>query len=347
MSLLSSSCCCGKCYFGVRSTDPDASACSHNTTEKLEYRVERPAHSTAISYIGYSDKGTNTCDCAGQYTVRQNCPAQDCIEVDYSHFHCDGNSIYTWNYFVTAGGAISPPRTDNCCGYSNNTCDDVQCDQQGTLCSTTHRRIDGSSNFMTCFQATAISNGTIPAKIINSLIPNCEYGDTFWWLQDIADCAALGIEGYRKYQISLTSGAPTLIGLKPLAETILCVVHKEKWWKRSYNSLSHDPNNPNSPPDGSADDQASACRTPKYWLFACSGVPLFHFEVKRYKRIAAADFMKQAVSDKNEGQIPVVVMRENQGEWLVIVRLEDTPAFTEELRSHLLGAHGLPEVREQ
>lgn len=67
-------------------------------------------------------------------------------------------------------------------------------------------------------------------------------------------------------------------------------------------------------------------------------LPCFHFEVKRYARISAADFMKQAVDDKNEGQIPVVVMRENQGEWLVIVRLEDTPAFAEELRSHLSGA---------
>ena len=64
-------------------------------------------------------------------------------------------------------------------------------------------------------------------------------------------------------------------------------------------------------------------------------LPLFHFEVKRYKTIASTKFMEQAVEDKNDGQIPVVVQREDHGEWLLVIRLEDSETFARTLVEHL------------
>ena len=52
------------------------------------------------------------------------------------------------------------------------------------------------------------------------------------------------------------------------------------------------------------------------------GVPL-HLEVKGIKRIAACRYMDQAVRDAAEGNIPVVLMRENKGEWMVMVHLKN------------------------
>jgi len=49
-----------------------------------------------------------------------------------------------------------------------------------------------------------------------------------------------------------------------------------------------------------------------------------HLEVKRYRRVVAADFMQQAKEDAKASEIPTVLLRENEGEWLVMVRMEDT-----------------------
>lgn len=57
-----------------------------------------------------------------------------------------------------------------------------------------------------------------------------------------------------------------------------------------------------------------------------------HIEVKRYKRIASTDFMKQAVEDAAPGEVPVVLMREDGGDWLVTFRMADTEDFVERIR---------------
>lgn len=66
-----------------------------------------------------------------------------------------------------------------------------------------------------------------------------------------------------------------------------------------------------------------------------------HLEVKRYKRITATDFMDQAIEDAGDGEIPVVLLREDHGQWLALVRMEDTPAFAERIRM-ALGETELP-----
>lgn len=62
-----------------------------------------------------------------------------------------------------------------------------------------------------------------------------------------------------------------------------------------------------------------------------------HLEVKRYAKIAAMAFMEQAVRD-SKGLIPVVLMRENDGDWVMMVRLQDSVGFSRNLVEHLNGA---------
>jgi hypothetical protein len=56
-------------------------------------------------------------------------------------------------------------------------------------------------------------------------------------------------------------------------------------------------------------------------------LPGAHVEVKRRKKIAATHFMDQAIRDKAEEEFPVVLMRQDRGDWLVMIRLEDTLRF--------------------
>lgn len=73
----------------------------------------------------------------------------------------------------------------------------------------------------------------------------------------------------------------------------------------------------------------------KYSSDLMEGPPHMHIEVKRYSKIAAARFMEQAQDDCPVFQIPVVLMREDTGEWLVMVRMEDSVEFARELIDHL------------
>lgn len=53
------------------------------------------------------------------------------------------------------------------------------------------------------------------------------------------------------------------------------------------------------------------------------GLPGIHIEVKRTERLSIYDAMDQAKRDKKIGEIPVVMHRKNNCEWLAILRLED------------------------
>ena len=59
------------------------------------------------------------------------------------------------------------------------------------------------------------------------------------------------------------------------------------------------------------------------------GLPGIHIEVKRTERLSIYDAMDQAKRDKKIGEIPVVMHRKNNCEWLAILRLED---FMEQYR---------------
>ena len=48
-----------------------------------------------------------------------------------------------------------------------------------------------------------------------------------------------------------------------------------------------------------------------------------HIEVKRYSRIASLRFMEQARRDSKPGDLPLVAMREDLGEWTIMIQAKD------------------------
>jgi len=52
------------------------------------------------------------------------------------------------------------------------------------------------------------------------------------------------------------------------------------------------------------------------------GLPGIHIECKRTERLSLYDAIGQAASDTKEGEIPVVMHRRNNSEWLAILQLD-------------------------
>ena len=50
-----------------------------------------------------------------------------------------------------------------------------------------------------------------------------------------------------------------------------------------------------------------------------------HLEVKRYAGIAAIRFLEQAERDANPEDLPMVAMREDRGEWAILLRAKHLP----------------------
>ena len=53
------------------------------------------------------------------------------------------------------------------------------------------------------------------------------------------------------------------------------------------------------------------------------GLPGIHIECKRVERLNLEDAMSQSKRDAKEGEIPTVMHRKNNCEWLVTLRLDD------------------------
>lgn len=53
------------------------------------------------------------------------------------------------------------------------------------------------------------------------------------------------------------------------------------------------------------------------------GLPGIHIECKRVERLNLEDAMAQSKRDAREGEIPTVMHRKNNCEWLVTLRLDD------------------------
>lgn len=52
------------------------------------------------------------------------------------------------------------------------------------------------------------------------------------------------------------------------------------------------------------------------------GLPGIHIECKRTERLSLYDAIGQASSDTKEGEIPVVMHRRNNSEWLAVLQLD-------------------------
>ena len=53
------------------------------------------------------------------------------------------------------------------------------------------------------------------------------------------------------------------------------------------------------------------------------GLPGIHIECKRAEKLNLYDAVEQAVRDSRDGELPVVMHRKNNHEWLAIMRLDD------------------------
>ena len=141
-----------------------------------------------------------------------------------------------------------------------------------------------------------------------------ELGGSYFWLQDIADSPR--DHWYANFRPTLSnfvfdSGNGPL-GTSRLAETLLCVVHREKYYERYYTSIlnNSDPrgyedspegerganfdeyeeyfpslteyNGEDNPPGhwwGTGANAWISKRTPKYFMLGCAGVPIFTWEI--------------------------------------------------------------------
>lgn len=59
------------------------------------------------------------------------------------------------------------------------------------------------------------------------------------------------------------------------------------------------------------------------------GWPGVNIESKWYKRFAVCRLFKKLVADTKDGDIPVMVLREDRGEGLMLLRVADFPALCE------------------
>ena len=268
---LQKKCCCGTCFFGASSLNPDATACAHNQTEILNLKIPRPAYHNDRFVIAYGGTG---CSCEASFLKSTLCPESPTIEVEYEHFHPSGRT-YTW--FYERDYEVWPPcEGAPCCGYENLTYDDAQCCQDGVLCYPTYRTWDGDD--CSRYQGAAIAPGTIPHLGSLADSEDCSVGDSYWFLQNVADHPQTS--KFDHWEV--VGGVVTAVSSRSLEQTMLCVVHKEKWWERDYNSLSQTDN----PSASDIDNAAANCRTPKYWVFACSGIPLYTWEIKQLSSLS-------------------------------------------------------------
>jgi len=67
-------------------------------------------------------------------------------------------------------------------------------------------------------------------------------------------------------------------------------------------------------------------------LIATDGI---HIEVKGRKHIAVLRFWEQAKDDARPGDIPIVLMKEDRGDFYVLLRVDDVPMFAERVRDEI------------
>ena len=60
-----------------------------------------------------------------------------------------------------------------------------------------------------------------------------------------------------------------------------------------------------------------------------------HLEVTRYARVVSYGWMVQAIEDSAPGEVPVVLSKEDRGEWCLTIKLEDSVEFARRLLGHL------------
>ena len=138
----------------------------------------------------------------------------------------------------------------------------------------------------------------------DSILGPAEMGGKYFWLQGIANAPTdhfynhymadftidpnSGCRQYESYVLDYGYGPE---GTRRLADTLLVVVHREKYYERYYTSINED-DNPTQVPEGYSQYLPSedhlwptssgtffSQRTPEYFVLGCAGCPIFSWEI--------------------------------------------------------------------
>ena len=265
MSLLPSACCqsCtgADCFWGATSEDR---SCRLNKRDRLWLKVERPGHThTERQYWTGS-----ACPCDGErYDLVKTCDERSDLVAAYRHYNntsSAGSADYPW-FYVGPGdlGGLWPACQNACCGYEGSP-DDADCCDDGIGCTTYRTPVGYCSER----QKEAIRTGLVASTDATN-VESCDYGLAYAWLREIADNTYGSV--FQNYD---ENGAAD--GTTHLAGALLMVAHREIHWRRP------------DPDDGCTESVLPlpanetidwACRIPEVIGFACSGCPVFAFEL--------------------------------------------------------------------
>ena len=309
----SSGCCCGAvetctdCFYG---RDADTLCCRLSDKDVLMYNNPRPAGSKPVYLIPAN------CDCpVSEGSLSWNASVD--IIVRYNHEPGDTaeQTSYKWFYdngsFGTAGSNGNTtldgvrcglfPVSESACCSDNPTPGDATGwfgPSKANLCYTS----SGTFGQLSTLQKSCIRQGepSAPSMTQNLITGTCEDGsalpsyrrvcpcagsDQFSWLLDIANNT--DGEVYRHWYWN-TAGSGSVAedaNLCRLSQTLVAVFHSEMWY-RACEKYPPSISDSVTPTGGSQDDKNAEangstwrCRVPEWWIYACSGVPVFSWEI--------------------------------------------------------------------
>lgn len=249
-------CCCATDLDCLSSHVIDATAgCCHSAAEILIFRIERPAWSLTVHAFGDNPVSTPP-ECPGgcELSFTVNYAAMDAIQAVYP---------YERFWFVADYAAVDSDRPERAgCG---DTCADC-CpppafpSYSGCLCD--------PDAYLNTYQKGVMEVTPQYMWLLDSI---CHGGSNCFPPRHDASCSEI-------------PGNTTLFG------QLLCVIHRQHWWKLSECSGAvtpalHAPNDEETP-------VSFDCIGPKRWVYACSGVPLYEFDL--------LDAVEKSVIDSDE-----------------------------------------------
>lgn len=303
-SLFTKCCCTGNCFWGWNSLGnlgDDFGFCSHNTTEQLYLRIPRGEFTTSSTKTVPSNID---CGCSGTVQLNNKASGTTDIIVKYQHYPGEsGTRLYNWKWYdpfdsTPKCGTSGIELVRNCWGYdSSGTSDDDCCGDptDTTKCQSVWRNPTDPSSGVETYMAKGqrdICSGVPLDRTVNTtnggtpiVESEKDFGDGFRWLENIANYeTGVGQKRFKKWNYDTTSGWTSSDRI--LVGTMFVVLHRTKWYKRYFNSIHPDDG-------GSETGTVASCRTPEYWVYECSGFPIFSWEIKNAPTSVITETQKQ------------------------------------------------------
>lgn len=243
--MTSRACCCASptdCLWSDVVTS-DAGCC-HSASEKLAFVIERGGYSMSAHVYGipdpeWADECPGGCERHTTTVVEEAEQIQVIYDFYGTFFYCD-----------YAAKDEAPERCDDCDVVNTTCCGPIfftgcVCDPDAVLSPHQKSVMDGNPYWNWLIDSMCYDNG-------------CG-GDDF---PDAAFAGAL---------------CTPVAGKNTLFNHLVCVVHREIWWRISECDGSKWPDPLVSPSGDIAGDWD--CTVPKYWIYGCSGAPLYYFDL--------------------------------------------------------------------